>query len=447
MKASYIALALLLVISPLGYGAQRLEDVTRSLVKDIQQAKSNLEKEQAQITKKQNALLDQVHKKAAGVAKLRAQAVSATRQRDEQLLDIKQLSARLNEWQSQANYQQQILLELNQLIHPSARPDSTADMAQSMQQINRYIARQRSALYPAVTVQQVVLPGGEVVNADTLQLGPVTWFYVAGQGIAGLLDSSLSLPEVLTLFSGKQHTQLVEVFTRQKGGLSFDPTLEILVRQKNSTESVLEHLYKGGTWAVPILLFAVIALLIGLAKAVLLFRLPKLLPLFNERIALIGQKGASQSELCRLQTQTKEAQHELVSIALEHKVSQQRDDQLFAYLLHYRHRLERGIGVIALVASVSPLLGLLGTVSGMIETFRMMTLFGAGDPAAVSGGISEALVTTELGLIVAIPALVLHATLNRYVKSRCLTLEMQAIQLSQLELHGPGCQATKEQAA
>lgn len=73
--------------------------------------------------------------------------------------------------------------------------------------------------------------------------------------------------------------------------------------------------------------------------------------------------------------------------------------------------LQRGLGALALIASVAPLLGLLGTVVGIIETFQAITLFGTGDPRVMSGGISEALVTTVLGLVVAIPTLFIHGAL------------------------------------
>ncbi len=98
-----------------------------------------------------------------------------------------------------------------------------------------------------------------------------------------------------------------------------------------------------------------------------------------------------------------------------------------------KYRLERWIGAIAVIASVSPLLGLLGTVSGMIETFKMMTLFGTGEPEVVSGGISQALVTTEMGLVVAIPALILNAVLSRRAKSYYNELESFAILLSKAD--------------
>ncbi|MGB0919946.1 MAG: MotA/TolQ/ExbB proton channel family protein [Alphaproteobacteria bacterium] len=72
-------------------------------------------------------------------------------------------------------------------------------------------------------------------------------------------------------------------------------------------------------------------------------------------------------------------------------------------------KLERGLAMLKVMAAVAPLLGLLGTVTGMIETFQAITLFGTGDPKLMAGGISQALITTVLGLCAAIPVLLLHA--------------------------------------
>lgn len=75
-------------------------------------------------------------------------------------------------------------------------------------------------------------------------------------------------------------------------------------------------------------------------------------------------------------------------------------------------KIQRGLGALALLAAVSPLLGLLGTVTGIIETFQSITLYGTGDPRVMSGGISQALVTTVMGLLVAIPLLLSHSFLS-----------------------------------
>ena len=76
-------------------------------------------------------------------------------------------------------------------------------------------------------------------------------------------------------------------------------------------------------------------------------------------------------------------------------------------------KLESGLTLLKIIAAVAPLMGLLGTVTGMIITFQAITIFGAGDPKAMAGGISGALITTVLGLlVVAIPTVLLHTVVN-----------------------------------
>ncbi|MDG1164497.1 MAG: MotA/TolQ/ExbB proton channel family protein, partial [Porticoccaceae bacterium] len=82
--------------------------------------------------------------------------------------------------------------------------------------------------------------------------------------------------------------------------------------------------------------------------------------------------------------------------------------KLHEAVLKERPDIESGLDLLKIIAMVAPLLGLLGTVTGMIITFQMITLFGAGDPKAMAGGISQALITTVLGLVVAIPTVLMH---------------------------------------
>ena len=91
--------------------------------------------------------------------------------------------------------------------------------------------------------------------------------------------------------------------------------------------------------------------------------------------------------------------------------------------------LEKNLSVIKLLAAVAPLLGLLGTVIGMIETFQAITLFGTGDPKLMAGGISQALVTTMLGLIAAVPLLFVHKILDSRSRAISQIYEEQAIGL------------------
>lgn len=90
------------------------------------------------------------------------------------------------------------------------------------------------------------------------------------------------------------------------------------------------------------------------------------------------------------------------------------------------HELERFLAPLGTIAAVAPLLGLLGTVIGMIKVFGALMLQGAGNPGVLAGGISEALITTAAGLTVAIPAMVVHRYFERRVDSLVVTMEDQA---------------------
>ena len=91
-----------------------------------------------------------------------------------------------------------------------------------------------------------------------------------------------------------------------------------------------------------------------------------------------------------------------------------------------RPSIEKGIGAVRIISVVAPLAGLLGTVTGMIVTFQMITLYGTGDPKLMAGGISQALVTTVLGLLVAIPTTLLHSFAASSAKGIISVLEEQS---------------------
>lgn len=106
---------------------------------------------------------------------------------------------------------------------------------------------------------------------------------------------------------------------------------------------------------------------------------------------------------------------------------------------HVVHELDRFIGALGTIASLSPLMGLLGTVLGMIRTFNAITSEGIGNPAALAGGIAEALITTAAGLTVAIPALIGYKYLRGKVEALVVQMEKEAIKLVQtMESQGGG---------
>jgi biopolymer transport protein ExbB len=99
------------------------------------------------------------------------------------------------------------------------------------------------------------------------------------------------------------------------------------------------------------------------------------------------------------------------------------------------HELERYLNTLGTIAAISPLLGLLGTVIGMIKVFSVIVTAGVGDPAVLAGGISEALITTAAGLSVAIPALMFHRYFMGHVDRLVLGMEEEALKLVEV-IHG-----------
>ena len=99
------------------------------------------------------------------------------------------------------------------------------------------------------------------------------------------------------------------------------------------------------------------------------------------------------------------------------------------------HELERYLNTLGTIANISPLLGLLGTVIGMIKVFAAITSAGVGNPAVLAGGISEALITTAAGLSVAIPAVIFHRYLSGKVDRIVVRMEEQALKMVDV-MHG-----------
>ncbi|MDX1726328.1 MAG: MotA/TolQ/ExbB proton channel family protein [Pseudoalteromonas tetraodonis] len=408
------------------------DDAKQSILSDIKTAQRTLSKTQNSISKEQAILAKQIFTKQQSLSKLREQAAVNRRLADENTLSLDQLQTRLDTWQQQQQYQLNLLSRfVRQNTSNSASSNESANSQNEL--LNRVVSlinNQEQALYPQFKKQSVVLSNGELSQANTLQVGPVAWFSTQTPKLMGLLnlDDESNALKVALVQSTSDDNPLDNTVKQNGVGstlLTFDPSLTHLVTSQAQQESPLEHLEKGGLWAIPIILFACFALTIALLKAAQLLRLSKIKMHSQMQLQQLF-KAENSSEFAGMQQQ-------LFNLTLQSEKGQVRDDQLFNQLIHDKHKLDNFIGAIAVTAAVAPLLGLLGTVSGMIETFKMMTLFGSGDPEVVSGGIAQALITTELGLVVAIPALVLNALLSRKAKAYYSQLEGFALQLSQLE--------------
>ena len=227
----------------------------------------------------------------------------------------------------------------------------------------------------------------------------------------------------------KDYQQMIRDSVRTGvGWLPFDSTLGKAQKIAETKETLVEHMQKGGIVMIPILGLAALALFIAFLKWVQLARVP--MPSERKIITLLSDfhHRRHQSAKDRI-AQLKGPVSHMLQTAIDHinEPKELVEEMMYEKILETRMRLNKGLPFIAVCASSAPLLGLLGTVTGIISTFKLITAFGAGDVKMLSGGISEALVTTEFGLIVAIPSLLFHAFLNRRAKSLVDRMEKTAV--------------------
>ena len=395
-------------------------DVEGDLLKKIERAKRDLQSTEQRILRDRNAVAGSLRSLEEEVIGLREKTAVARRKMDEKTLSLGQIESRLKSWQEQKRFQENLLNRfLKQQGYTSAQL-AELPLDKKIAQVSDLGSALQNRLAPTWIDQKVVRADGTIETLPTLSVGPATWFIDGDQ--AGLAErGNDGFLKTVLMLSGSDSDGVANLTLGNRGDIVFDPTLGRAFATEQSSESVFEHVAKGGLWAVPILLFALIATATALFKGWQLWRLPKLVAVATAA-DLSRQRGAIES--------ADSMQKSLLETAQSSGNARERDDRLFVQLQDFKQQLERWLTIITVTATVSPLLGLLGTVSGMIETFRMMTTFGSSDPEVISGGIAQALVTTELGLVVAIPALVLGAVLSRRARRYYGELESFALLLS-----------------
>ncbi|WP_394222968.1 MotA/TolQ/ExbB proton channel family protein [Alteromonas gracilis] len=400
-----------------------------SMLANIKQAKNRLDRTERRISKERVKLANELRALEQQVIKLRNETIVARRKMDERTLSLTQLENRLSSWSEQQAFQQNLLNRF--LLQTGVNSASLSEMTLSdkLQRVGEKAQAFANQQTPNFSAGQVVLPNGEVTHAKVLTLGPVTWYLAQSQSVAGtaerkkMSEHTEDLFTSTSTFSGTDIESLSNLARSGSGSIKLDPTLGRAATREQVSEGVIEHVVKGGVWVIPIVLFALIATFIALFKVIQLWRLPKVKQVASGK-ALVNMVGSSGIGFFD------GMQRELYDITKRASTPTERDDELFSALQRHKFKLEKYNGTIAVTAAVAPLLGLLGTVSGMIETFRMMTAFGSSDPEVISGGIAKALVTTELGLVVAIPALILNAVLSRKARHYYDELESFALVLS-----------------
>ncbi|HBL01016.1 MAG TPA: energy transducer TonB [Aeromonas salmonicida] len=290
------------------------------------------------------------------------------------------------------------------------------------------------ALLPATLLQEIRESGrvvqfdGKVLNAQGAAseqaltrvgsfalFGSEGFLQPSGEGLIPVLGLPGGLLSELTAYQGKEGE-----------ALPLDPSHGVLLEMQAQAPTFWQQVQQGGQVGAIIVLLAAIGL--GIA-AVRLWTLSSELTLVRRQLKS-GEYHADNA-LGRVLT-VADKHPELSMETLELRLDEA--------ILQETPRMERGIGMVKVIAAIAPMLGLLGTVTGMIGTFQAITQFGTGDPKIMAGGISMALITTVQGLVAAIPLILAHSLLqSRFTElSNVLEQQVAGILAERAENNGDG---------
>ncbi|MDR8522573.1 MULTISPECIES: MotA/TolQ/ExbB proton channel family protein [Shewanella] len=401
---SHIGVWLLLIFS-VAAQAFDMASYEAKLIKEVNQAELQYQRQVAKVSKSRQPILNELSSLEVELIELRQQLLGQTRAQDDAYLSVQAMEQRLSQWQEQNRYIFNLLMR-----HSGNQQGSPLAL------VHGELTSIGGKLAPSWHPGKAIASNGALVTGQILRLGPLGYLHH---------DNQLS---ILNMQGADKHKvaeisltlTVDETFPRS---LPVDITGNRAITIEANHKSWYERINQGGFWVFPILAMGLLAFAVAVFKAWQLRGQPKpdcgfisryladgVLPLADGWQALLVAK-AEQHQGCG---------------------SDAMADYLHQYLLTIKAKQEKGMALIAATAAVAPLMGLLGTVGGMIQTFEMMNLFGNQDSSVLSGGISEALVTTELGLVVAIPALLLHAWLSRKHQGVLSQLEADAGLLCQL---------------
>ncbi len=260
-------------------------------------------------------------------------------------------------------------------------------------------------------------------------VGPIAVFAADQTKEAGICELQLGTVDPSVIPIGEPFVAGIrEVAQTGHGELPVDPTLGSAIKIAGTRDTLFQHIRKGGPVMVPIIGLAIVAAVVSVIKWIQISAVRLARPEDLQQVLSLLNAGRK-TEALDYASKVKGPAGELLTTAVNNAEESKQliEEALYEKLLAAKPRLERMLAFIAVTAATEPLLGLLGTVTGIIRTFKLITVFGTGDPKLLSGGISEALITTEFGLYFAIPGLLVHALLSRKVRGVLTSMEQTVV--------------------
>lgn len=315
-----------------------------------------------------------------------------------------------------------------QAIADQAQFPGVADITKMNAAIRQQI---RDAGTVRMTRGSIIDRSGNTTETDILVLGNFTAAYRLGDEV-GFLNYSPAGRKLFALShlpSGRMQKQLWQYMEGKDEAVPMDISRGGALSQLTHSVSLAQQITKGGPLAWPILAILVLGIVIVIERMIFLFINRIDADGFTRRIETMAVEQnwqACKEECARLigKPVVRVVAAGLACCQLQREVM---ENALQEAILREVPPMERFLSTLGMLAAIAPLLGLLGTVTGMIDTFQVITQHGTGDPRMMSGGISVALVTTMLGLSVAIPIMLAHTLISRAVDNRIAQMEEKAV--------------------
>lgn len=411
-----------------------ISKASSSIQADLNKALSELSALRDGIAKEKPPIAIEAEKIAADLRDKRRKADLARTSREGAEADAEKAEKEIKVWRDEKGYIESLLADFQRTIRLSESfdpldPSGETPPADAMDDAATLVGK----LAPAAIHSQAghsITEDGTVIEGTFVNVGPTRLFLSSDKKQAGLIGEG---PDLQPRMVRPESPQTVESLLDGKASdITIDPSMGLALELEKTQDSLLEHTKKGGFWIYPIILLAVVSLLCAILKWLQLKRIRTVTASTVQTIinAVNANKSASAlAEASRLRHPSQKILTQGVQFLEENPGATRSDleEALYEKYLEAGPALQRWLPPIAIAAATAPLLGLLGTVTGMMETFRLITVFGSGDAKQLASGIAEALITTEYGLIVAIPSLIFHALLSRKVQGIKASMEMTSL--------------------
>lgn len=396
---------------------------------DLAEAIATLEETRETISSEKPALSTGFQKIEAELLEKRRLVRIARQSSEDRAEEIRQLKADLSTRTEDASYTAALLkdhaLKTSTLAIPGSPPlnispetlaaspsDPSIALSTRLTILDASLDRLESLLGGSSAAGTAADPDGKILPGTFAALGPASYFLSDEKSTGG--DVTLSKTGGTPSFTPTKTDGIAALISGKKATLPLDVTDGNARAIDQLGGGPLDLIRKGGLWIWPIIFLALLSLTFGIIKLAQFakFREPNE-AWVNAILAALRTGDREKATRIALAQSHPAAPVMAKLLAVSENSADLVEETLYEQLMAVQAKAGTLLPVIAITAATAPLLGLLGTVSGMISTFNLITLFGSGDPKPLAGGISEALITTLFGLVVAIPALVFHAFLSR----------------------------------